>query len=134
MGCVTRSIREHAQPSMFQSYQLNRQATLVPNPNWTPNEDPQAKQLDSKIVIELNINSDDLDNRLMAGDIDIDAGGTGVQAEAQAKILSDPSLMKFLSYKKTGPRESRRSRQDRELPQQGRAGRLTALTHAQARA
>jgi len=82
-------------PYMFSSYQLNRQATLVPNPNWTPNEDPQAKQLVSKVIIMLNLNADDIDNRLMAGDIDLDAGGTGVQAAAQAKILSNPSLMKY---------------------------------------
>ena len=78
---------------MFQSYQLNSQATLVRNPNWTPNEDPEAKQLASKVIIKLNVNADDIDNRLMAGDIDIDAGGTGVQAAAQAEILSNPSLM-----------------------------------------
>ena len=65
------------------------------NPNWTPNEDPEAKQLASKIIIKLNVNADDIDNRLMAGDIDIDAGGTGVQAAAQAEILSNPSLMKY---------------------------------------
>jgi peptide/nickel transport system substrate-binding protein len=82
-------------PYMFSSYQLNSQATLVPNPNWTPNEDPEAKQLVSKIVIQLNVNAQDLDNRLMAGDVNIDAGGTGVQAATQAKILSNPSLMKY---------------------------------------
>lgn len=82
-------------PYMFQSYQLNKQATLVPNPNWTPNEDPQAKQLASKVVIDLNVNADDIDNRLLAGDIDIDAYGSGVQAAARAKILSNPSLQKY---------------------------------------
>jgi len=81
-------------PYMFQSYQLNKGAALVDNPNWTQNEDPQAKQLASKVVIDLNVNADDIDNRLLAGDIDIDAAGTGVQAAARAKILSSPSLMK----------------------------------------
>ena len=79
-------------PYMFSSYQPNKQLTLVPNPNWTQNEDPQAKQLASKIVINLNMNAQDLDNRLMAGDVDIDAQGIGVQAAARAKILSNPSL------------------------------------------
>jgi peptide/nickel transport system substrate-binding protein len=79
-------------PYMFQSYQTNKQLVLVPNPNWTQNEDPQAKQLASKIVVNLNMNAQDLDNRLMAGDIDIDAQGIGVQAAARAKILSSPSL------------------------------------------
>jgi peptide/nickel transport system substrate-binding protein len=79
-------------PYMFQSYQLNKQATLVPNPNWTQNEDTEAKQLASKIVINLNVNANDLDNRLMAGDVDIDAQGTGMQAAGRAKVLSSPSL------------------------------------------
>jgi peptide/nickel transport system substrate-binding protein len=81
-------------PYMFQSYQVNKQATLVPNPNWTPNEDPQVSQLASKVVINLNVNAADLDNRLLAGDVDIDAQGIGVQAATRAKILSNPSLEK----------------------------------------
>jgi peptide/nickel transport system substrate-binding protein len=81
-------------PYMFQSYQLNKQATLVDNPYWTPNEDPEAEQNATKVVINLNVNADDIDNRLLAGDIDVDAAGTGVQAAARAKILSSPSLMK----------------------------------------
>jgi peptide/nickel transport system substrate-binding protein len=77
---------------MFSSYSVNKQLVLVPNPNWTQNEDPQAKQLASKIVVNLNMNAQDLDNRLMAGDVDVDAQGIGVQAAARAKILSNPSL------------------------------------------
>ena len=78
-------------PYMFSSYQVNKQAVLVPNPNWTQNEDTEAKQLASKIIIKLNMNAADLDSRLMAGDVDIDAQGIGVQAAARAKILSNPS-------------------------------------------
>lgn len=81
-------------PYMFQSYQPNKQLVLVPNPNWTQNEDPQAKQLASKIVLTLNVNADDIDNRLLAGDLDVDVTGSGVQAAARAKILSNPSLEK----------------------------------------
>ena len=81
-------------PYMFQSYSVNKQAVLVPNPNWTANEDPQVSQLASKVVIDLNVNGADLDNRLLAGDVDIDAQGIGVQAATRAKILSNPSLEK----------------------------------------
>jgi peptide/nickel transport system substrate-binding protein len=79
-------------PYMFQSYQLNKQAVLVPNPKWKPSWDPQAKQLASKIVIDLNLNANDIDNRLLAGDIQVGAEGTGVQAAARAKILASNSL------------------------------------------
>jgi peptide/nickel transport system substrate-binding protein len=81
-------------PYEFQSYQLNNKVTLVPNPNWTPNEDPQAKQLASKIVVDFNVNPNDVDSRLLAGDADIDWQQVGVQAAARAKILSSPTLEK----------------------------------------
>jgi peptide/nickel transport system substrate-binding protein len=79
-------------PYKFQSYQLNKQLTLVPNTNWNPATDPVAKQLASKVVINLNQNQADIDNRLLAGDVDVDAQGTGVAAAAQAKILANPTL------------------------------------------
>ena len=81
-------------PYKFQSYQLNKQLTLVPNTSWNPATDPNAKQLVSKIVVTMNVNANDIDNRLMANDLDIDMTGTGVQAAARAKILSSPALMK----------------------------------------
>jgi len=79
-------------PYMFQSYQLNKQMTLVKNPNWTPSTDPQVKQLASKVIVNLNVNANDIDNRLIAGDIQMDQAGTGVQSAARARILSTPSL------------------------------------------
>jgi peptide/nickel transport system substrate-binding protein len=79
-------------PYKFQSYQLNKQLTLVPNTEWNPATDPTAKQLLSKIVINLNVNQADVDNRLLSGDIDVDAQGTGVAAAAQARILANPTL------------------------------------------
>jgi peptide/nickel transport system substrate-binding protein len=81
-------------PYMFQSYTLNKEAVLVDNPNWVPSEDPQAEQNVAKITLTMNVNADDIDNRLLAGDLDVDAAGTGVQAAARAKILSSPTLMK----------------------------------------
>jgi len=79
-------------PYKFQSYQLNKQLTLVPNTEWNPATDPNAKQLPSKIVVNLNVNQADVDNRLLAGDIHADAQGTGVAAAAQARILANPTL------------------------------------------
>jgi peptide/nickel transport system substrate-binding protein len=79
-------------PYMFQSYQLNKQLTLVPNPNWKASTDPNAKQLASKITMTMNMNANDIDNRLLAGDLQVDAAGTGVQAAARSKILSSPTL------------------------------------------
>jgi peptide/nickel transport system substrate-binding protein len=79
-------------PYKFASYQLNKQYTLVPNPQWNPSWDPQVKQLASKIIVNLNVNANDIDNRLLAGDIQMDQAGSGVQAAGRAKILSSPTL------------------------------------------
>ncbi len=79
-------------PYKFQSYQLNKQLVMVPNTFWNASTDPNAKQLVSKVTITMNMNANDIDNRLLAGDLSVDAAGTGVQAAARAKILSTPSL------------------------------------------
>ncbi len=79
-------------PYKFQSYVLNKQLTLVPNSNWSAATDPNAKQAASKIIVNLNVNQADIDNRLLAGDIGVDSAGTGVAAAAQARILSSPTL------------------------------------------
>ena len=79
-------------PYKFQSYQLNKTLTMVPNTFWKASTDRNAKQLPSKIIVNLNVNANDIDNRLIAGDLDVDAAGTGVQAAARAKILSSPTL------------------------------------------
>ncbi len=79
-------------PYMFQSYALNKQLTLVPNPQWNPATDPNAKQAASKIIVNLNVSQADIDNRLLAGDIGMDSSGVGVAAAAQARILSSPTF------------------------------------------
>jgi peptide/nickel transport system substrate-binding protein len=79
-------------PYMFQNYQLNKQLTLVPNPDWNPATDPFGKQLAGKIVVTLNANQADIDNRLIAGDLDMNVQGNGVAAAAQARILGSPTL------------------------------------------
>jgi peptide/nickel transport system substrate-binding protein len=80
-------------PYMFQSYQPNKQYTLVPNPQWNSSWDPEVQQLASKVIVNLNVNPADIDNRLLAGEIQVDQPGSGVQAAARARILSSPSLM-----------------------------------------
>jgi peptide/nickel transport system substrate-binding protein len=79
-------------PYKFQSYQLNKTLTMVPNTNWSAATDPNAKQLVNKIVVNMNVNANDIDNRLLANDLSVDMPGTGVQAAARARILASPTL------------------------------------------
>ena len=51
-------------PYEFQSYQLNKTAVLVPNKYWNAAEDPTVSRLASKIVVNMNVNPNDVDNRL----------------------------------------------------------------------
>jgi ABC-type transport system substrate-binding protein len=79
-------------PYMFKSYTLNKQLTLVPNPDWNPATDPDAKQLASQIIVNLNVNQADIDNRLIHGDIQVDSAGTGLAAAGRAQVLANPTL------------------------------------------
>jgi peptide/nickel transport system substrate-binding protein len=89
-------------PYEFQSYQLNKQLTMVKNPNWSAAEDPNSAQLVDKIVVNMTLNPNDVDNRLLAGDAQVDFAGTGVQAPARAKILSSSSLKQNADNPLTG--------------------------------
>ena len=81
-------------PYKFSVYQPGKRIELVRNDQYDPKTDPDTgrKALPDKITVEIGVNATDLDNRLMAGDLDIDLAGTGVQAQAQGKILADPTL------------------------------------------
>ena len=79
-------------PYMFKNYTLNKQLTLVPNPQWNPATDPNATQLPSQIIMNLNVNQADIDNRLIHGDIQVDSAGTGLAAAGRAQVLASPAL------------------------------------------
>jgi peptide/nickel transport system substrate-binding protein len=79
-------------PYMFSSYTANKQLVLVDNPNWVPQMDTEAKQLVGKIILNMNINAAKVDSDLLAGNIQMDYAGGGVQTAARAQILSTPSL------------------------------------------
>jgi peptide/nickel transport system substrate-binding protein len=77
-------------PYKFEENNLSKNFTLVRNDQWDQSTDPNRKPLPDKITVQLNVNADDIDSRLLAGDLDVDIAGTGVQAAAQGKILANP--------------------------------------------
>ncbi|MCU1538759.1 MAG: Oligopeptide transporter, periplasmic oligopeptide-binding protein OppA [Humibacillus sp.] len=81
-------------PYKFSVYQTGKRIELVRNDAYDAASDPDTgrKALPDKITVDIGVNAADLDNRLIAGDLDIDLAGTGVQAAAQGKILADPAL------------------------------------------
>jgi peptide/nickel transport system substrate-binding protein len=66
--------------------------TLVRNENWDKASDPNRKALPDKYEITIGVNADDIDNRLISGDLHVDIAGTGVQPAAISRVLGDPAL------------------------------------------
>ncbi len=79
-------------PYMFETNELGKKFTLVRNPNWDPATDPNRKALPDRIEVELNANADDIDNRLLSGNLDVAIDGLGVQPASQGRILADQNL------------------------------------------
>ncbi|WP_026211964.1 ABC transporter substrate-binding protein [Longispora albida] len=75
------------------TYEPGKQFVLSKNPNWD-SSDPNRKQLVDKIDVKLKVNAEDIDNRLLAGSLDADIAGSGMQAAARSRVLSDPNLKK----------------------------------------
>ena len=68
--------------------------TLVRNPNWDASTDPNRKALPDKMTVKLNMDPDDVDNQIIAGSLDVDIAGTGVQPAAVPKVLQSADLRK----------------------------------------
>jgi peptide/nickel transport system substrate-binding protein len=79
-------------PYKFADLQPGKSFNLVRNDQWDPATDPNRKALPDRIEVTLNVNADDIDNRLLSGDLDVDVVATGVQPAAQSRILQDPTL------------------------------------------
>ncbi|MFB4302279.1 ABC transporter substrate-binding protein [Actinomadura sp. NTSP31] len=73
-------------------YKMKQGGTLVRNTYWDPKTDPNRKALPDKVVVQSGLSADEIDNREIDGTVQIDLPGTGVQAAARQKILSDPKL------------------------------------------
>jgi peptide/nickel transport system substrate-binding protein len=81
-------------PYKFETNELGKRFALVRNDQWDAATDPNRKALPDRIEVALNVNADDIDNRLIAGDLDVDIAGTGVQPATQGRLLADANLKK----------------------------------------
>jgi len=78
-------------PYKFQTVDAGKKLVLVRNTSWDQATDPNRKPLPDQIEVQLNVNADDIDNRLISGDVDVSIEGTGVGPAAQGRILGDPA-------------------------------------------
>ncbi|MEU4267094.1 ABC transporter substrate-binding protein [Streptomyces sp. NPDC026092] len=74
-------------PYKWQSYTPNKSMLLVRNDKWDAKTDTVRKALPDKISVKFTTNADDMDNRLVEGEYDLDLNATGVGAAARAKVL-----------------------------------------------
>ncbi|MGW6568706.1 ABC transporter substrate-binding protein [Streptomyces sp. NPDC054975] len=74
-------------PYKWQSYTPNKSMLLVRNDKWDAKTDTVRKALPDKISVKFTTNADDMDNRLIEGEYDLDINATGVGAAARAKVL-----------------------------------------------
>jgi len=79
-------------PYMFKTYAAGKGFTLVRNPNWDQATDPNRKALPDQYDVTIGANADDIDNQIIAGTIQVDIAGTGVQPAALGRVLGDPTL------------------------------------------
>jgi peptide/nickel transport system substrate-binding protein len=83
-------------PYKFQDLQPGKGFKMVRNDQWDPSTDPNRKALPDGYDVQLNVNADDIDQRLQTGDLDVDLAGTGVQPAAMSQVLSDPETKKMV--------------------------------------
>jgi peptide/nickel transport system substrate-binding protein len=78
----------------IQNYTPGKSMTLVPNTNFKSSTDPSGihKVTADKIVVQLNVSQDQIDQELLHGQLDVDLDGTGVGTTAQSQILANPTL------------------------------------------
>lgn len=79
-------------PYKFESHEVGKQLNLVKNENWDQATDTTRKQLPDRIEVQFKQNAEDIDNRLISGQIQVDLAGTGLQSAGRAKIVQDAKL------------------------------------------
>ncbi|MEV6492676.1 ABC transporter substrate-binding protein [Actinoplanes sp. NPDC051633] len=79
-------------PYMFDQNNAGKNFSLKRNPNWDQATDPVRKALPDRYEVALNVNADDIDNRLISGDLDVHVTGTGVQPAALGRVVGDPAI------------------------------------------
>jgi peptide/nickel transport system substrate-binding protein len=79
-------------PYKFEGLQPGKSFNLVRNDQWDQATDTNRKALPDRYEVTLNVNADDIDNRVISGDLDVDIAGSGAQPASLSRVLQDPAL------------------------------------------
>jgi peptide/nickel transport system substrate-binding protein len=74
-------------PYKFQSYNPGKDLTLVRNTNWKQSSDPIRKAYPDKITVQFFSDANQLDQRLLNGDLDLDINQTGMSPQGRTTAL-----------------------------------------------
>ena len=74
-------------PYKFQSYSPGKELTLVRNDQWKQASDPVRKAYPDKITITFFSDANQLDQRLLSGDLDLDLNQTGMSPQGRTTAL-----------------------------------------------
>ncbi len=81
-------------PYKFADLEPGKSFKLVRNEEWDADTDPNRTALPDEYDVTLKVNPDDIDNQILAGELDIAVQGTGVQPATLSKVLGDPEMKK----------------------------------------
>lgn len=87
-------------PYRVVSYLPGKSITLDRNGNWA--DDANRSQRPDRIEVTLGVAADALDQRLLSGEGDLDASGSGLSAATRARALADPELKRNTDNLTTG--------------------------------
>lgn len=89
-------------PYRIEEYRPGSWLRLVHNPHWAPATDPLRSRLPDAVTVRLGVSGQEVDRMLLAGEVDLDLAGVGVQPETQETILSDAVLREHADNPHTG--------------------------------
>jgi peptide/nickel transport system substrate-binding protein len=76
--------------------------TFTRNKAWTRALDPVRTALPDRVTLKTNVLPVERDRQVLAGEADADVSGSGLQAEAAARALTDPALAARVDDPSTG--------------------------------
>ena len=71
------------------SYEPGVKLDLVRNEEWDPETDPIRPALPDAVTVELGVDQNEIDQRLINGDIDVDLSGVGVGPAMKSQLIQD---------------------------------------------
>jgi peptide/nickel transport system substrate-binding protein len=89
-------------PYKMESHVLGQKVTFTRNTNYDAASDPATgrKALPDTIEVALKVSAEDIDQRLLSGDLDIAISGEGVLPATLAQVINDPNRKKFVDQAK----------------------------------